>query len=55
MKLFRCECFAQVHKSDRKKLDKRSQKGVFVGYDIEEHGYKVYLQKKDQGITLCNL
>ena len=40
MRVFGCECFA--YKQQKKKLDSRCNKGVFVGYDRHSPAYLVY-------------
>lgn len=39
----------------RQKLDKKSKKGIFVGYDLEEHGYRIYLQNERSVEVSCNV
>ncbi|KAG7479129.1 Retrovirus-related Pol poly from transposon TNT 1-94 [Solea senegalensis] len=40
MKIFGSECY--VYKQDKKKLDSRCEKGIFVGYDKYSPAYNVY-------------
>lgn len=40
MKIFGSECYA--YKQDKKKLDSRCEKGIFVGYDKYSPAYNVY-------------
>ena len=40
MRVFGNECYA--YKQDKKKLDPRCTKGVFVGYDKDSPAYRVY-------------
>jgi len=45
MSVFGSTCFAYVQ--DKKKLDPRSEKGIFVGYDNESPAYLVYFKESD--------
>ena len=47
MHVFGSTCYAYVQNA--KKLDARSQKGVFVGYDRESPAYLVYYPRRKQG------
>lgn len=41
-KVFGCECYAHVPKENRRKLDPKSRKCIFLGYDMETKGYRLY-------------
>jgi len=45
MSVFGTTCFAYVQ--NKKKLDPRSEKGIFVGYDTESPAYLVYFKESD--------
>lgn len=55
MRSFGCECYMLIPDHQRQKLDKKSKKGIFVGYDLEEHGYRVYLQNERHVEVSCNV
>lgn len=55
MKPFRCKCYILIPNRDRKKLDKKSQKGIFVGYDLEETGYRIYIPDKRKIEISCDV
>lgn len=55
LKQFGCECFILKPDHQRKKLDKKSYNGVFVGYDVEEQGYRVYVPEKQRVEVSCNV
>ena len=55
MKPFGCECYVLLPKHERKKLDKRSIKGILIGYDIEEQGYRVYIPEKNKIEVSCDV
>lgn len=42
LKSFGCECFVMIPDRECQKIDKKSRKGIFVGYDAEEHSYRIY-------------
>ena len=42
LKTFSCEAFAHVDFENRTKLEAKSKKCVFVGYDINEFGYHLW-------------
>lgn len=46
MHIFGCDCFAYVQ--EKKKLDPRSEQGVFIGYDVVSPAYLVYFPEKDE-------
>ena len=41
-RIFGCDAFAFITSEKRKKLDKRSEKCIFVGYDNQHRGYRLY-------------
>ena len=43
LKVFGCDAYAFVLPKKRKKMDKRSEKCIFVGYDNQHRGYRLYL------------
>jgi len=40
--MFGCEAFSYVVFEKRKKLAKRAKKSIFVGYDSQYRGYKLF-------------
>lgn len=52
LKLFGCEVMALLPKVNRKKLDKNSEKLVFVGYDEEVKGYRC-INPKTRKFRIC--
>jgi len=42
LRMFSCEAFSYIIFDKRKKLDKKSKKYIFVGYDNQHRGYKLY-------------
>jgi hypothetical protein len=42
MRVFGCPAYVHVDKSQRRELDDRAWKGVFVGYDSESPAWLVY-------------
>jgi hypothetical protein len=48
LKVFSCICYTHVPSSLRQKFDDKAGKGVFVGYESCEKGYKVYDLKSEK-------
>ncbi|KAK3020979.1 hypothetical protein RJ639_046966 [Escallonia herrerae] len=42
LRVFGCIAYAHIDKEERKKLDSKSQKCVFVGYGGDEYGYRLW-------------
>ena len=42
LKVFRCVAYAHVPNELRKKIDKKGQKCIFVGYSEDTKAYKLY-------------
>jgi transposase InsO family protein len=48
LKVFGCLCYTHIPSSLRQKWDSKAGKGVFVGYDSCEKGYRVYDLKSEK-------
>ena len=48
IRIFGCQAFVHVPKDERKKLDSKSKKCIFMGYGTTTKGYRLYdpLKKK---------
>ena len=42
LRIFGCIAYAQVPKTERKKLDDRGERCIFIGYSEESKAYKLY-------------
>ncbi|KAK3022595.1 hypothetical protein RJ639_046200 [Escallonia herrerae] len=42
LRVFGCIAYAHIDKEERKKLDSKSQKCVFIGYGGDEYGYRLW-------------
>ena len=42
LKTFGCEAFVHVDKENRTKLDAKSHKCTFIGYGIDDYGYRLW-------------
>ena len=42
LKIFGCVCYVHVPDELRTKLDSKSKKCIFIGYAIEQKGYRCY-------------
>ena len=45
MKVFECIAYAHISDEHRKKLDKKTEKLWFIGYDIKSKGYRLINDK----------
>ena len=42
LKTFRCEAFVHINKENRTKLEAKSKKCTFIGYGVNDFGYRFY-------------
>ena len=42
LKVFSCLCFSYIPQVKRDKLEKKSERGVFVGYSLVSKAYRIY-------------
>jgi len=42
LRVFECSAFVHIHSQNRGKLDSRARKCIFVGYALNQRGYKCY-------------
>jgi len=42
LRVFGCKAFVHIPKDDRSKLDSKSRQCIFIGYGLDEFGYKLY-------------
>ena len=42
MNLFGYEAFVHIDKDDRKKLEAKSKKCTFIGYEVDDFGYRLW-------------
>ncbi|GFX97551.1 retrovirus-related Pol polyprotein from transposon TNT 1-94 [Trichonephila clavipes] len=50
LRVFGTECFVHVPQQKRRKWDKKSVKGVFVGYSGEKDGYRIWIKDQNKVI-----
>lgn len=55
LRIFGSECYVYIEKHKRGKMDKKSQKGIFVGYDLDSPSYRIYIEDKDDVISSENV
>ena len=41
LRTFSCEAFSHIDSENRTKLEAKSKKCIFFGYDIDEFGYRI--------------
>ena len=42
MRVFGCKAFVHVPKDERSKLDAKTRQCIFIGYGLDEFGYRLY-------------
>lgn len=52
---FGCECFVLKQAQKKGKIDRKSEKGILVGYDIDSPCYRIYLKEKREIVTSDNV
>ena len=48
LRTFGCVAYAHVAKDERKKLDSKARKCIFLGYGAETKGYRLYDPKREK-------
>ena len=48
LRTFGCVAYAHVAKDERKKLDSKARRCIFLGYGTETKGYRLYDQKREK-------
>ena len=51
LRVFGCDAYVHVPDQDRTKLQSKSKKGIFIGYDETKQGYKVYDMEANKTIV----
>lgn len=55
LKSFGCECYVFIQSHKRGKTEKKSQKGIFVGYDLDSPSYRIFLKDNNDVISSENV
>lgn len=55
LRIFGCDCWVLNTSQTRKKLDRKSRKGIFVGYDLQSSSYRVYIPGEREVICSENV
>ncbi|KAG7640275.1 Zinc finger CCHC-type superfamily [Arabidopsis suecica] len=48
LKVFGCVCYIHIPDEKRRKLDTKAKQGIFVGYNNESKGYRVFLLNEEK-------
>ncbi|UYV63153.1 hypothetical protein LAZ67_2003300 [Cordylochernes scorpioides] len=51
LRIFGTECFVHVPDEKRRKLDAKSEKGIFVGYCSNKDGYRIWMPNSNKVVT----
>ena len=46
LRTFGCEAFAHIDKENRTKLEAKSKKCTFIGYGVDDFGYRLWVYEK---------
>ncbi|CAB3236802.1 unnamed protein product [Arctia plantaginis] len=52
---FGCECYVLTQAQKRGKINRKSEKGILVGYDIDSPCYRIYMKEKREVVTSDNV
>ena len=55
LKVFECIAYGLIDESDQGKMNKKSEKCIFIGYSIERKGYQLYNLEKNKLISRRNV
>lgn len=55
LKCFGCECYVYIQDHKRGKTEKKSRKGILVGYDLDSPSYRIYLKEEDDIVSSENV
>lgn len=55
LKSFGCTCYVLIPDHKRGKMDKKSRKGIFVGYDLDSPCYRIYLPEENDVVSSDNV
>lgn len=43
LKIFGCDAYTLINSQNRRKIDEKSEKFIFIGYCIQSKGYRLYI------------
>lgn len=55
LKSFGCDCYVLLQEHQRAKTEKKSKKGIFVGYNFDAPSYRVYIPQEHDVVSSCNV
>lgn len=55
LKSFGCECYVLIQDHKRAKTEKKSKKGIFVGYDLDSPCYRIYMSDDKDVVSSDNV
>ncbi|RDY10271.1 hypothetical protein CR513_05239, partial [Mucuna pruriens] len=55
LRVFGCKAFVHVPKDERSKLDMKTRQCIFIGYGLDEYGYKMYDPVKKKLVRSCDV
>ncbi|KAK1642921.1 hypothetical protein QYE76_060726 [Lolium multiflorum] len=54
-KVFGCKCYVLVKDTRLSKFDSRAQEGIFVGYAMDSHAYRVFNKSNGRVVESCDV
>lgn len=55
LRSFGCKCYVLIQDHKRAKTEKKSKKGIFVGYDLDSPCYRIYLSEEGDIVSSDNV
>ncbi|KAG5868348.1 hypothetical protein JTB14_036264 [Gonioctena quinquepunctata] len=55
LRSFGCECYVLIENHRRAKTEKKSKKGIFIGYDIDSPSYRIYIEEENDVVSSENV
>jgi len=55
LKIFGCLCFFYIPQNKKDKLDKKTEAGIFVGYNVVAKAYRIYIPQRNKVLISRNV
>ncbi|KAG5876684.1 hypothetical protein JTB14_019432 [Gonioctena quinquepunctata] len=55
LRSFGCECYVLIESHRRANTEKKSKKGIFIGYDIDSPSYRIYIEEENDVVSSENV
>jgi hypothetical protein len=54
-KVFGCKCYVLIKGTRLSKFESKVQEGIFVGYDVESHSYRIFNKTTGRVVETCDV